>query len=218
MVLFSKQVPSVAVESGMVGQALASQLAEKGQEVMIGTRSPEKLKEFQTQHPAVKVGTVPETGAFGEIVFTATKGEATLDVLQAVGAANLKGKILIDVSNPLDFSNGPPPKLALGHTDSAGEQIQRWISDAHVVKAFNIVGNADMVNPKFPGGPPDMFICGNDVGAKKKVTEILTAFGWSTIDLGAIEASRYIEPLAMVWITYGFRTNQWSQAFKLLRK
>jgi len=97
--------------------------------------------------------------------------------------------------------------------------VQRWLPKARVVKAFNIVGNASMVQPQFPGGHPDMFLCGNDAAAKETVGDICTAFGWPpVIDLGGIEMSRYLEPLAMIWIVYGFRTNTWNHAFKLLRK
>ncbi len=207
--------------SGAVGQALGKGFADLGHDVKIGTRDPsqEKIKTWIGKTgPKVSAGTYAEAAAFGELLVLATPWSGTENAIKLSGRKNFAGKVVIDVTNPLDFSGGPPPKLALGHTDSAGEQIQRWIPDGLVVKAFNIVGNADMVNPRFPGGPPDMFICGDGEGAKKKVTEILTLFGWSTIDLGGIEACRYIEPLAMVWITYGFRTNQWSQAFKLLRK
>lgn len=207
--------------SGAVGQALGKGFADLGHEVKIGTRDPgqDKIKTWIGKAGSrASAGTYAEAAAFGELLVLATPWTGTENAIKLSESINFISKVVIDVTNPLDFSSGPPPKLALGHTDSGGEQVQRWISDAHVVKAFNIVGNADMVNPKFPGGPPDMFICGNDDGAKKKVTEILTAFGWSTIDLGKMVASRYIEPLAMVWITYGFRTNQWTQAFKLLRK
>ena len=207
--------------SGAVGQALGKGFADLGHEVKIGTRDPrqEKIRTWVGKTgPRASAGTYVEAASFGELLVLSTPWSGTENAIRLSEKKNFGGKVVIDVTNPLDFSSGPPPKLALGHTDSAGEQIQRWIPDGHVVKAFNIVGNADMVNPKFPGGPPDMFICGNDETAKKKVTEILTAFGWSTIDIGGIEGSRYIEPLAMVWITYGFRTNQWSQAFKLLRK
>jgi hypothetical protein len=125
--------------------------------------------------------------------------------------------VLIDATNPLNF--GPSgPTLAIGHTDSAGEQVQRWLPRTHVVKAFNIVGNAHMFRPSFPDGQPDMFIAGNDAAAKATVEKILTEFGWGTIDLGGIEASRYLEPLAMVWITYYFRTRTYNHALKLLRK
>lgn len=207
--------------SGAVGQALGKGFAEIDHDVRLGTRDPgqEKINAWIAKTgPRASAGSYAEAAAFGELLVLATPWSGTQNAITLSDTKNFAGKVVIDVTNPLDFSAGPPPKLALGHTDSGGEQIQRWIRDARVVKAFNIIGNADMVNPKFPGGPPDMFICGNDDAAKKAVTEILTKFGWSTIDLGGIEAARYIEPLAMVWITYGFRTNLWSQAFKLLRK
>ena len=129
------------------------------------------------------------------------------------------GKLSIDVTDPLDFSKGMPPRLAVGHTDSGGETIQRMLPQSKIVKAFNIVGNPHMVHPDFPGGPPTMFICGNDEESKKIVTyKILTPFGWETIDIGGIEGSRLLESLAMLWITYYFRTNTGNHAFKLLRK
>jgi predicted dinucleotide-binding enzyme len=111
-----------------------------------------------------------------------------------------------------------PPGLAIGHTDSAGETVQRLLPEARVVKAFNIVGNPHMYKPRFEEGRPTMFICGNDDSAKKVVTDILTAFGWESIDIGGIEGSRLLEPLAMLWIVYYFRTNTGNHAFKLLRK
>jgi predicted dinucleotide-binding enzyme len=118
----------------------------------------------------------------------------------------------------LVFPAGAPPRLAVGHTDSAGEQVQRWLPDSHVVKAFNTVGNRHMVKPEFPDGPPDMFICGNDARAKQTVTDLLKAFGWPVIDIGGIEGARYLEPLAMIWILYLLRTKTGDHAFKLLRK
>jgi 8-hydroxy-5-deazaflavin:NADPH oxidoreductase len=119
----------------------------------------------------------------------------------------------------LDFSEGMPPILAVGYTDSAGETVQRMLPNSKVVKAFNIVGNPHMVHPNFPGGPPTMFICGNDEDAKKDVIDnILTKFGWETIDIGGIEAARLLEPLALLWITHYFRTGTGDHAFKLLRK
>jgi 8-hydroxy-5-deazaflavin:NADPH oxidoreductase len=124
----------------------------------------------------------------------------------------------MDVTNPLDFSGGGPG-LALGHTDSGGEQVQRWLAEARVVKAFNIVGNAHMFRPQFPGGPPDIFICGNDEAAKKTVAQIVTEFGWPpAIDIGGIEGARLLEPLCILWVLYGSRAGSWNHAFKLLRK
>jgi predicted dinucleotide-binding enzyme len=104
----------------------------------------------------------------------------------------------------------------VGHTDSGGEQVQRWLPSARVVKAFNTVGYGMMFKPDLPGGPPDMFICGNDDAAKKTVAEILKSFSWETIDIGGIEGARLLEALAMLWITYGIQNNHWTHAFKLL--
>jgi predicted dinucleotide-binding enzyme len=120
---------------------------------------------------------------------------------------NFAGKIVIDVINPLDFSKGMPSRLAIGHTDSAGETVQRMLPDSKVVKAFNIVGNFRFMHPDFPCGPPTMFICGNDDEAKKTITDnIVTKFGWETIDIGGIEGARLLEPLAFLWVTHYFRT------------
>jgi predicted dinucleotide-binding enzyme len=125
--------------------------------------------------------------------------------------------VLIDATNPL--ASGPTgPALALGHTDSGGEQVQRWVPGARVVKAFNSVGNAHMVNPQFPGGPPDMFIAGNDPDAKKVVAELTRSLGWGVIDMGGIEGARLLEPLCILWVGYGMRTGTWNHAFKLLRR
>jgi predicted dinucleotide-binding enzyme len=124
---------------------------------------------------------------------------------------------VIDVTNPLDFSSGPP-KLAIGMTDSAGETVQRLLPGANVVKAFNIVGNPHMFKPQFDCGPPTMFICGNSSEAKTTVTSILDKFGWETIDLGGIQESRLLEPLAMVWIKHYINTGSGNHAFKLLTK
>ncbi|MGH9953071.1 MAG: NADPH-dependent F420 reductase, partial [Nitrososphaeraceae archaeon] len=132
---------------------------------------------------------------------------------------NMTGKVVIDTTNPLDFSQGLPPRMAVGVTESVGEINQRLLPGAKVVKAFNIVGNPHMVHPDFPGGPPTMFICGNDEQAKKMVTEsMLTPFGWEIIDIGGLEGARLLEPLAMLWINYYFRTGNGDHAFKLLRK
>jgi predicted dinucleotide-binding enzyme len=152
------------------------------------------------------------------VAVLATLWSGTESAVKLSGLANLAGKVVIDATNPLVFTANALPALALGHTDSGGEQVQRWLPSARVVKAFNIVGNAHMFKPAFPGGPPDMFICGNDADAKRVVTEILTDFGWSTIDVGGIEGARLLEPLCILWVGYGIRTGTWNHAFKLLRK
>ncbi len=207
--------------TGSVGQALGSGFAQLGHEVKLGSRNPQqdKVKAWIGRAGnGTSAGTFEDAAAFGEILVLATLWSGTENAIKIADPKNFAGKVVIDATNPLDFSAGPPPKLAINHTDSGGEQVQRWLPEARVVKAFNIVGSPHMVHPQFLGGPPDMFICGNDADAKQHVTDILTAFGWSTVDIGGIEGSRYLEPLAMVWIRYGFRTNTWAHAFKLLRK
>jgi 8-hydroxy-5-deazaflavin:NADPH oxidoreductase len=207
--------------TGEVARALGIGFAKRGHDVKIGSRDPagEKARGVvQKIGPKASAGTFADAARFGDIVVLALLWKGTENALKLAGADNLAGKVVIDATNPLDFDQGVPPTLAIGHTNSSGEQVQRWLPKAKVVKAFNIVGNAAMFDPQFPGGPPDMFICGNDPDAKRTVTEILTSFGWPTIDLGGIEMSRYLDPLAMVWIVYGFKTNTWNHAFKLLRK
>jgi predicted dinucleotide-binding enzyme len=207
--------------TGDVGKVLGRGLVQLGYDVMMGSRDPQsdKVKEWvRNTGPRASGGSFAETAAFGDILFLATLWTGTENAIGLAGVKNFTGKVVVDATNPLDFSSGFPPKLALGHTDSGGEQVQRWLPDARVVKAFNMVGNAHMVNPQLPGGPPDMFICGNDDAAKKTVTGILTAFGWPTIDFGRIEGSRLLEPLCLLWVLYGARTNSWNHAFKLLRK
>jgi predicted dinucleotide-binding enzyme len=207
--------------TGDVGRVLGAGFSALGHEVKIGSRDPgqEKVREWlRKAGPKAFAGTFAEAAAFGEIAVLATLWLGTENAVRLCGAQNLAGKIVIDTTNPLDFSAGGAPRLAVGHTDSAGENVQRWLPGSRVVKAFNHVGNAHMVNPRFPGGPPDMFICGNDAGAKETVTGLLQAFGWSVVDIGGIEGARLLEPLAMIWIIHGFRTGAWNHAFKLLYK
>jgi hypothetical protein len=149
----------------------------------------------------------------------ATSWNGTLEAIRMCDPKDLVDKTVIDVTNPLDFSAEGLPKLAVGYTDSAGEIIQRLLPEANVVKAFNTVGNHHMVHPEFPNGPPTMFICGNNDNAKKTViNEFLTKFGWESIDIGGIEGSRLLEPMAMLWISHYFQTNNGNHAFKLLHK
>jgi 8-hydroxy-5-deazaflavin:NADPH oxidoreductase len=206
--------------TGDVGRVLGAGLAGLGHEVKIGSREPgsAKIMDWLAKvGPRGSAGTFAEAARFGEIVILATSWMGTESAIRLAGPDSLAGKPVIDAVNPLEFSTGAPA-LAVGHTDSAGERVQRWLPKAKVVKAFNIVGNAHMVKPDFPGGPPDMFIAGNDEGAKQAVGALCQELGWPTIDLGGIEASRYLEPLAMVWITHMFRTKHGNHAFKLLRK
>jgi predicted dinucleotide-binding enzyme len=204
--------------SGDVGKSLARGFAGLGHDIKIGSRTPEKLDDFVAEMGGrVSSGTFAEAAEFGDLLALATHGVATEAAIGLAGTENFKGKVVIDATNPLDFSTGKP-QLSVGHTDSLGEQVQRRIPDARVVKAFNTVGNGYFVNPDFPNGPPDMFICGNDDDAKKIVSQICEHFGWGVVDLGGIEGSRHLEPMCMVWVLYGVRNGSWSHAFKLLRK
>lgn len=205
--------------SGEVGLRLGDGFVGLGHTVKVGTRSPAKVAPWAAKNGnKASAGSFSEAASFGDIVVIATLWEGTAAALKMAGAGNFAGKVVIDVTNPLDFSKGVPPSLAVGHTDSGGETVQRMLPDARVVKAFNIVGNPHMLHPDFPGGPPTMFICGNDENAKKSVTEILDALGWEAVDIGGIEGSRLLEPLAMLWVAYMFKTNTGNHAFKLLRK
>lgn len=212
--------------SGDVGRVLGAGFAKLGHEVKLGSRSPQqdKLKAWLGEvGPKASAGSFREAVAFGEIVVLAVLGAATEEVIKLADPKNFAGKIVMDATNPLDFSKvdfakGVPPAMIVGTTDSLGERIQRWLPQAKVVKAFNTVGNPHMFKPDFPGGPPDMFICGNDDEAKKTVVRILADFGWPAVDIGGIEGARWLEALAMVWISYFFKAGTGNHAFKLLRK
>lgn len=204
--------------SGDVGKVLAGGFLKVGHAVRIGSRSPEKLKDWvASAGDGASAGTFAEAAQFGDIIVLATHGEGTQSAIEMAGVDNFDGKVIIDATNPLDFSSGGP-QLSIGFKDSLGERVQRLLPKARVVKAFNTVGNAHMIDPQFPGGPPTMFIGGNDAEAKKLVTQISEAWGWEVADLGGIEASRYLEPMCMAWVIYGIRTGTWGHAFKLLRK
>ena len=207
--------------TGDVGQALGKAFVALGHAVMMGGRTStnDKALAWATETGAnASVGTFADAAAFGEVIVLATLGVANESAITMAGLANFRGKLVIDTTNPLDFSGGMPPKLAISGNDSGGEQVQRLLPDAHVVKAFNTVGNAFMFRPDFPGGPPDMFICGNHDAAKAKVGGILKDFGWGVVDVGGIESSRYLEAMCMVWVIAAMRSGDWNHAFKMLRK
>jgi len=208
--------------TGPVGRMLGGGFISRGDEVMIGSREPDsdKLKEWKAANgPRASTGSFADAAKFGEIVVLATLWSGTESALKLAGPGNFKGKTVIDATNPLLFHDDAPPSLALGWDDSGGEQIQRWLPGAHVVKAFNIVGNAHFIKPDFPGGPPTMFIAGNDARAKETVTKILHDFGWSdVIDAGGIEGARLLEPMCILWVVYAMDGGSRDHAFKLLRK
>jgi predicted dinucleotide-binding enzyme len=191
--------------TGMVGQAIGSKLIQLGHEVRMGSRTAnnEKATQWVAAHgPRASQGTFADAAAFGELLFNCTTGVASLQALEMAGAANLKGKILVDVANPLDFSHGMAPSLAVCNTDSLGEQIQRAFPEARVVKTLNTVNCNVMVNPALVSGAHDMFLCGNDLEAKAAVMHILKEwFGWeSVIDLGDLSAARAMEMMLPMWI------------------
>lgn len=204
------------VGSGDVAKALAVGFLSRGHEVMLGTRDPAKLADWVSERAGAAAGSSSDAATFGEIVLLATLGTAAVDAVRQAGIDRFAGKVVIDATNPLRFDDAGP-HLAVGLEDSLGEQVQRAIPQARVVKAFNTVGSPHMIDPQFGGGPPTMFIGGNDDEAKQTVTQILRDFGWDVADLGGIEASRYLEPMCMAWVAYGARTNTWQHAFKLLR-
>lgn len=204
--------------SGDVAKVLASGFLKHGHQVMMGTRDAAKLADWTANNPGGRVGSFADSAQFGDIVVLAVKGSAAASALRAAGASNLSSKPVIDATNPI--ADLPPVNGVLRFftnlDESLMEQLQSEFEDALLVKAFNSVGNACMVNPQFKGGKPTMFICGNDDSAKKTVGGILDQFGWETADMGKAEAARAIEPLCMLWCIPGFLRNEWIHAFKLL--
>jgi predicted dinucleotide-binding enzyme len=205
--------------SSDVAKSLARGFLNEGHEVMLGSREPEKLASWvQESVNSASSGTFSETAKFGELVVLAVNGAKSVEAVQMAGVDNFNGKVVIDATNPLDMSDGPPPKLIGGLGTSGGELNQKALPEAFVVKAFNTVGHAHFYKPEFAGGPPDMFLCGEDANAKEQVSHICQAFGWNAIDVGGIGLSHYLEATAMVWIITAFTGGHWNQAFKLLRK
>ncbi|HTX02421.1 MAG TPA: NADPH-dependent F420 reductase [Candidatus Acidoferrales bacterium] len=205
--------------SGDVGKALARGFVSRGHQVTIASREPEKLASFVHEHPdKLSAGTFEETARAGELLVLVTAFAVAKDAIDLAGLDNFAGKVVIDVTNPLNFEEGKPASLMVSGSDSAGESVQRWLPGARVVKSFNTVGHALFVDPKFPNGPPTMFIAGNDDEAKNTVEQIAESFGWNVLDAGPIEAARYLEAMAMLWITYSMRTRTSQHAFKWLFK
>lgn len=192
--------------TGMVGRTLADALARLGHEVAMGARSRDNevaISRAAESGERASHGTFREAAAQAELVFNCTAGAASLDALSAAGAENLAGKVLVDVANPLDFSQGMPPSLTVSVTDSLGEQIQRAFPETRVVKALNTINHLVMVDPSRAGGNSDVFVCGDDDHAKDQVRELLRGFGWpdeSVVDLGDISAARGTEGYMLLWL------------------
>jgi predicted dinucleotide-binding enzyme len=189
----------------MVGNAIGSKLVQLGHSVKMGSRTannPKAAEWVKANGPSASQGTFADAAGFGEIVFNCTSGMGSLEALKLAGTANLRGKILIDIANPLDFSKGMPPTLSVCNTDSLGEQIQRALPETKVVKTLNTTNCGIMVNPSLVPGDHDIFVCGNDADAKATATELLRNwFGWkSVIDLGDITNARGTEMLLPIWV------------------
>lgn len=204
--------------SGPAGRTIAAGFLANGHPVMIGSRNPAKLRGWLHEAaPQPQVGTFAETAHFGDLVVLSVNGRAAEDVIRIARVENLAGKIVLDASDPLDFSSGRPG-LFVGTTDSLGERIQRLIPEAYVVKGLNIVQADVVINLSLTGGEPDMFIAGDSHVAKQTITKLLEEFGWSVIDMGGIESARWLEALSLAWLVYSHRTGKTHHAFKLVGK
>lgn len=205
--------------SGDVGKALAAGFLQAGHEVLIGTRETAKLRDWLKAHPRSSAGSFTDAAKFGDVIVLAVRGSVANRALRLAGTSHLLGKIVIDASNPI--ADQPPVNGVLRFftslDDSLMERLQKEFSVARFVKAFNSVGHAQMVKPQFAGGPPSMFICGNDAEAKRTVGELLAELGWEAADMGMMEAARAIEPLCMLWCIPALRDASTGHAFKLLR-
>jgi hypothetical protein len=218
--------------TGMVGQAVAGRLHALGHSVVVGTRDPETtlarvepdgmgnppFSSWHRDHAGVELATFAEAAAGAELVVNATSGAAALDVLGLAGEDNLAGKALVDISNPLDFSNGFPPTLFVKDTDSLGEQIQRTFPGAKVVKTLNTLTASLMVDPKSLGESSTIFVSGDDAQAKSTVVALLESFGHDDIiDLGPLETARGTEMLLPVWLRLMGALGTGSFNFKVVR-
>jgi predicted dinucleotide-binding enzyme len=206
--------------SGIVGRVLGAGFAKHGHEVMLGTRDARKqeVQQWVSETSGASAGTFEQAAGFGQMIVLATLGRAAESAIGLAGPANFARKTVIDATNPL--ADGPPVngvlRFTTGPNESLGEKIQAKIPDARVVKAFNSVGNARMINPQFTQGTPTMFLCGNSEEAKAQVSEVIREFGWEPFDCGSITSARALEPLCMLWCIPGFLRNQWTHAFKVL--
>ena len=205
------------IGSAVVGQTLARGFQKHNYPVRIGSRTPEKLKEFSVGS-GIENGTFSDIAGWAEVIVLAVKGTQAVSALEQAGRDNLRGKVIVDTTNPI--ADGPPMdgviEFFTGPNSSLMEQLQVQFPDSRFVKAFNSVGNARMVNPSFAGGKPTMFFCGNDADAKATVSRILDQFGWEPADMGKATAARAIEPLCQLWCIPGFLQNRWTHAFKVL--
>jgi 8-hydroxy-5-deazaflavin:NADPH oxidoreductase len=211
--------------TGMVGDTIGSRLIELGHEVKMGSRTPdnEKAKAFVAKNEGkASSGTFADATAFGEIIFNCTAGAGSIEALKMAGEANLNGKIIVDIANPLDFSKGAPPSLipSLSNTNSLAEEIQKTFPSAKVVKTLNTMWCGLMVNPAMiNGGDHTNFISGNDAEAKQKVKALLNEFGWKNenlLDLGDISTARGSEAVLPIWLRIWNATQNGAFNFKVV--
>jgi 8-hydroxy-5-deazaflavin:NADPH oxidoreductase len=208
------------IGSATVGQTLAGGLKKHGYDVRIGSRTPEKLAAF-SRESGIQAGTSADVASWAEGVILAVKGSAAEQAVRDANPANLRGKVVIDTTNPI--ADAPPEdgvlKFFTSPNDSLMERLQAAFPDLHFVKAFNSVGSALMVNPSFAGGKPTMFYCGNDAAAKGIAAKIIDQLGWEGADMGTAKAARALEPLCQLWCIPGFRENAWTNhAFRLMKR
>jgi len=205
------------VGSATVGRTLAEGFRKHGYDVKIASRTPAKLAEFSAKS-GIPAGTFADVAAWADVVVLAVKGHVAEDAVRTAGEANLRGKVVIDTTNPM-VEAAPVDGVIqyfTGPNDSLLERLQTAFPSVRFVKAFNSVGATRMVNPDFTSGKPTMFYCGNDADAKATVATIVDQFGWEGLDLGTATAARAVEPLAQLWCIPGFRENKWAHAFKVL--
>ncbi len=208
------------IGTGIVGQTLAKGFMQASLSVMIGSRDGDKLRKLRSElGDSLLTGSFAEAATFGEMVVLTVKGTVAEAAVKLAGPDKLVGKVVIDTTNPI--ADAPPVSGVLqfftGPNQSLMETLQAVAPMAHFVKAWSCVGSLFMINPKFPGGRPTMFICGNNGDAKQTVQELLDGFGWDCEDMGAVEAARAIEPLCQLWCIPGLTENRWTHAFKLLK-
>ncbi|MCA9332745.1 NADPH-dependent F420 reductase [Candidatus Saccharibacteria bacterium] len=208
------------VGSGDVARSLGKGFVDLGHDVFIGSRHPEK-KELDAwkKHAGKKgqTGSTTEAADFGDIVILAIAWHAAENVLAQIRPES-SGKIVIDVTNPLQFNDDEPPTLAVGHTISGGELVQQSLPDSHVVKTLNIINHAHMIQPNYSEGTPTMFMCGDNASAKDHTRDLLEELGWKdVVDIGEIEKSRLLEPLCLLWIEYGVARDTWDHAISILQ-
>ena len=205
--------------SGEVGRTLGSGLVALGHSVMMGTRNtakPEVQNWVRNTGTHACTGSFAEAAKFGELIFFCIRWSGAENAILLAGQEPFAGKTVVDVTNPLDFQPGVPPRLAITPGTSAGESIQRWLPESKVVKALNTLSARQMIHGRLGDDRLDMFIAGNDAAAKTGVSAILSAWHWKTHDLGGIEQSALLESFALLSILHGFRTNNWNHLFKLV--